>query len=203
MSRCFARPSHGASVIAAGALVVLFWMSGSPAAVAQGTKTQASSADELRPLYANSMDIEQGKLLAETTCSNCHGAEGVSATEGVPNLAGQRPAYLYRELRAYVSGARDNNTMNGTVKFLSTDALINVAAYYASMDPAQPSAASNAKDDIDPVQAGKAAAAACGGCHGEVGISKTPGMPSLVDLEPNTSSRPWPPTRAASGRATS
>ena len=36
----------------------------------------------------------------------------------------------------------------------------------------------------DPVQAGKAAAAACAGCHGDTGISKTPGMPSLVGLDP-------------------
>jgi len=34
------------------------------------------------------------------------------------------------------------------------------------------------------VNAGKAAAASCAGCHGEAGISKIPGMPSLVGLDP-------------------
>ena len=102
----------------------------------------------------------------------------------MPNLAGQRSAYLYRELRAYVSGARDNNIMNGAVKFLSADALVDVAAYFASLDPAQPAAASDAKGEADPVQAGKVAAAGCAGCHGEIGISKTPGMPSLVGQDP-------------------
>ncbi len=36
----------------------------------------------------------------------------------------------------------------------------------------------------DPVQAGKAAAATCGGCHGEGGVGKIPGMPSLAGLDP-------------------
>ena len=36
----------------------------------------------------------------------------------------------------------------------------------------------------DPVQAGKSAAATCGGCHGEGGVGKIPGMPSLAGLDP-------------------
>jgi cytochrome c553 len=62
-----------------------------------------------------------------------------------------------------------------------------VAAYYASLDPAQPSSTGSAKPapaQLDPVQAGKAAAAACAGCHGDAGISKMPGTPSLVGLDP-------------------
>jgi cytochrome c553 len=34
------------------------------------------------------------------------------------------------------------------------------------------------------VQAGKAATGMCAGCHGDAGISKTPGTPSLVGLDP-------------------
>ena len=184
MSWFGARFSHAASVIAAGGLAILFGMGGSSAALAQGAATQAGSDDELRPLYANAMDVEEGKHLAQTACASCHGAAGTSATAGVPNLAGQRSVYLYHELRAYISGARDNNAMNGAVKFLSADALINVSAYYASLDSAQPTAASNAKGEPDPVQAGKTAAAVCAGCHGEIGISKTSGIPSLVGLDP-------------------
>ena len=37
---------------------------------------------------------------------------------------------------------------------------------------------------MDPVEAGKTAAANCAGCHGETGVSKTPGMPSLVGFDP-------------------
>ena len=106
---------------------------------------------------------------------------------GVPHLAGQRPGYLYLELKAYQAGARADSTMGAVVKFLSDDALVKVAAYYASLEPAQSAAPSGGKSaavTLDPVQAGKAAAAACAGCHGETGVSKMPGTPSLVALDP-------------------
>ena len=67
---------------------------------------QSAIVGELRPLYANSEDIRDGKQLADSTCAKCHGADGVSTTDGVPNLAGQRPSYVYRELKAYQRGDR-------------------------------------------------------------------------------------------------
>jgi len=139
--------------------------------------------DELRPIYATPEDVSAGKELAASACAGCHGPNGISTTTGIPDLAGQRPAYLYTELRAYQSGARKNPAMNTSVRFVSDDALVKVAAYYASLDPAQP-APGAAPIYLDPVAAGKSAAAACAGCHGDTGISKTPGMPSLVGLDP-------------------
>jgi cytochrome c553 len=184
MPRSGARFSHAASIIAAGALAILLSAAGFPAAVAQPAPSQAINNEEVRPLHATSMDIEEGKRLADHFCADCHGADGISRIAGVPNLAGQRSPYLYREMHAYLSGARGNDTMNGAITYLSADALSNVAAYYATLDPAQPAAASTAAADVDAVQAGKAAAAACAGCHGEVGITKMPGIPSLVGQEP-------------------
>jgi cytochrome c553 len=174
----------GTPVIAAGVLAILIAVAGYPAAVAQPAANQARNDIDLRPLYANSMDVEEGKRLALGPCATCHGTDGVSKIVGVPNLAGQRSPYLYREMRAYLSGARGNDTMNGTITFLSADALVNVAAYYASLDPAQPAPAAGANAEVDPVEAGKAAAAGCAGCHGEIGITKMPGIPSLVGQEP-------------------
>lgn len=182
--RSGARFSLGASVIAAGALAVLFWVAASPVALAQPATSQAGNRDELRPLSANSMDIAEGKQLAQHFCDDCHGAAGISTIPGVPNLAGQRAPYLYREMHAYLSGARGNDTMNGAITYLSADAMNNVAAYYATLDPAQPAAAGGATGEVDAVQAGKAATAACAGCHGETGITKTPGIPSLIGQEP-------------------
>jgi cytochrome c553 len=130
------------------------------------------------------MDIAEGKQLAQRFCADCHGQDGISSIASVPNLAGQRSAYLYREMHAYLAGARGDDTMNGAITYLSADALSNVAAYYASLDPAQPAASDSAKLEVDALQAGKAAAAACAGCHGEIGITKMPGIPSLVGQEP-------------------
>jgi len=146
--------------------------------------TSIKTGDELRPIYAKPADVADGKQFADSACAGCHGANGISTTTGIPDLAGQRPVYLYMALRAYQSGARINAAMNTSVKFTSDAALVKVAAYYASLDPPQPPAAA-APTFLDPVLAGKtAAAAACAGCHGEAGVTTTPGFPSLVALTP-------------------
>jgi cytochrome c553 len=159
----------------------------SPSAATQPTTVRAGAGDDLRAAYANAADVADGKAVAETSCAGCHGANGISSIKDVPNLAGQRAAYLYLELRAYQSGARGDSTMGAVVKALSDDALMKAAAYYASLDPAQPISTSSTRPtpaQPDPVQAGKAAAAACAGCHGDSGISKIPGTPSLAGLDP-------------------
>ena len=157
-----------------------------PGAVAQPAKVTPGS-DDLSAVYANAADVAEGKRVAEVSCAGCHGTEGISAMSGVPHLAGQRSAYLYLELRAYRSGARGADVMAGAVRDLSDSALVKVAAYYASLDPAQAGATDSgrvASVNLDPVQAGRAAAAPCGGCHGEGGVGKIPGMPSLAGLDP-------------------
>jgi cytochrome c553 len=155
---------------------------------AQQAKPAAGASAELRPVYATVPDIIEGKRLAEVSCSRCHGATGISATAGVPHIAAQRSPYLYLQLRAYLQGSRPQSAMTGAVKFLSDDALVKVAAYFGSLDPARPAptskASAKAAAQKDPVLAGKAAAEACGGCHGDNGVSKTPGAPSLVGLDP-------------------
>jgi cytochrome c553 len=154
-------------------------------AAAQNITTMTGNVDDLRPLYADSADIAEGKRLAGTSCAGCHGADGISTSPGVPHLAGQRPAYLYLELRAYQSGIRGDSAMNNAVKFLNNDALVKVAAFFASLDPPQSRPASGAvAPKPDAIQAGKNAAAGCTGCHGEAGVTKTPGMPNLVGLDP-------------------
>lgn len=157
-----------------------------PGAAAQPVTVKPGSGDDLRAAYSGALEVAEGKRVAESTCARCHGANGISTTKNVPHLAGQRPAYLYLELRAYQSGARDDKAMIAAVRFLSDDALVKVSAYYASLEPARSGAASAAKGSArpDPVAAGKAAAAGCAGCHGEGGVSKIPGMPSLVGLDP-------------------
>jgi cytochrome c553 len=178
--RSGARLSHTA--LAALGLALLLCMT--VVAGAQKPAAPATSRDDLRPLSANSMDIAEGKQLAQHFCADCHGPEGISPIANVPNMAGQRASYLYREMRAYLLGLRGNDTMNGAITYLSAGAMSNVAAYYATLAPAQPTATGEMKGDVDVVQAGKAAAAPCAGCHGEIGISKMPGMPSLVGQEP-------------------
>ena len=40
---------------------------------------------------APAADIEAGKATVATVCAACHGANGISVGDTIPNLAGQRP----------------------------------------------------------------------------------------------------------------
>ena len=147
-------------------------------------QSAAPASADLLPLYAIPEDIAEGKRLADSTCAGCHGENGVSTNGLVPNLAGQRPAYLYLELKAYRAGDRSDVAMNDTVKFLNDAALVKLAGYFASLDPPPPVDVGVTTANRDPVQAGKAATGMCAGCHGDTGVSKLPGTPSLVGLDP-------------------
>ena len=167
--------------MAAGVILSVY----SVAALSQAGKDKSNEGDDARrAISASPQDVAEGKQVAENSCVRCHNLNGVSSTKGTPHLAGQRPGYLYLELKAYQVAGRTDTGMVNTVKYLSDDALHKVAAYYASLDPATPSSAKPAPAKPDAVQAGKAAASGCSGCHGEAGVSTTAGMPSLVGLDP-------------------
>ena len=105
-----------------------------------------------------------------------------SASKEVPNLASQRPVYVYIELKAYQRGDRAGGETH-RVNFLNDEALANLAAYYASLDPAPPPGAP-APARVNAVAAGKAASEPCSKCHGERGVSHKAGVPSLIGLHP-------------------
>lgn len=91
-------------------------------------------------------DIEAGKAKAQAVCAACHGANGVSVSDAIPNLAGQRLAYLESQLKAWKDGSRKNPVMNAIGSQLSADEIGNVAAYFASL----PAAAGAAKSELLP-----------------------------------------------------
>ena len=51
--------------------------------------------------FAQAADIEAGKARAATVCAACHGANGVSVSDTIPNLAAQRAGYLESQLKAF------------------------------------------------------------------------------------------------------
>jgi len=155
-------------------------------ASAQPARIKPAPGDDLRSVYANAADIADGKRVADSTCARCHGAQGVSGMRGVPHLAGQRAGYLHAQLRAYQQGMQKHSPMEGSARFLRDDALVNVAAYYASLEPPRAASGKARAAAPDPVQAGRSAAAACSGCHGENGVTGMPGTPSLAGLEPKS-----------------
>ena len=146
-------------------------------------------AADMRAVVASPSDVAEGRKVAQASCAQCHGMDGFSTGKNVPHIAGQRPGYLYAEMRVYQAGGRPDKSMVDAVKFLSDDALVKVAAYYGSLEPAPPVSAAEAKAaakaaKLDPVKAGKTVADNCVGCHGETGVSSMAGMPNLVALDP-------------------
>jgi cytochrome c553 len=77
-------------------------------------------------------DPALGKSKA-ASCAGCHGANGISAVPTYPNLAGQKEAYLVKQMKAFQDGTRTDPTMNAMAKPLSDADIANLAAYYASL----------------------------------------------------------------------
>ena len=102
---------------------------------------------------AQAADLDAGKRLASAVCAACHGETGVSVSENVPNLAGQRAVYIAAQLKFFKDGTRKEPgavsraaIMNAIAAQLSTEEITNVAAYFAS----QSGAASGSTSDFLP-----------------------------------------------------
>ena len=80
-------------------------------------------------------NVEAGKARAQAVCAACHGANGVSIADTIPNLAGQRPAYLEAQLRAFKAGTRKAAAMNAIAPQLAPADIVDVAAYFGSLVP--------------------------------------------------------------------
>lgn len=77
-------------------------------------------------------DAAAGKAKS-ATCAGCHGPAGVSANPLWPNLAGQKAAYLAKQMKAFRDGERKDPMMSPMAKPLSDTDIENLAAYYSSL----------------------------------------------------------------------
>ncbi|MFC3193427.1 c-type cytochrome [Marinicella sediminis] len=77
-------------------------------------------------------DVEAGKAKS-VVCAACHGPAGISSNPLWPNLAGQKEAYLVKQIKAFKSGERKDPSMAPMVAALTDEDIANIAAYYASL----------------------------------------------------------------------
>jgi cytochrome c553 len=75
----------------------------------------------------------RAEALADTVCAACHGRNGLSISDTIPNLAGQRAAYLENQLRALRDGTRKSGVMNAIASQIPETDLRPLAAHYAAM----------------------------------------------------------------------
>ncbi len=83
------------------------------------------------PAFAGG-DAAAGKAKAGM-CAACHGANGVSAVPMYPNLAGQKEAYIVKQLKAFKAGTRKDPVMGPMAAPLSDADMANLAAYFSSL----------------------------------------------------------------------
>ena len=80
-------------------------------------------------------DVAAGKA-GSVTCAACHDNNGISIIPMYPNLAGQKEQYLVLQMKAFRDGERKNMVMSAMAVGLSDTDIVNLSAYYASLDPA-------------------------------------------------------------------
>jgi cytochrome c553 len=98
-----------------------------------------------------------------TQCIECHGESGIATSSGYPNLAGQHPDYLAKQLRDFRGGQRSSPFMNIVAARIAEDDVAGLAAWFG----AQPAPAVDTTAP-DPA-ARKLYQAACASCHGSEG----------------------------------
>jgi cytochrome c553 len=116
---------------------------------------------------ASAESIGRGATLA-LRCTMCHGARGLGRAD-TPNLAGQYPSAIYKELADFKSGARTSAIMMPLMADLSDHDMRDLAGYYAYLPRVYDEPASNRTPQIVAEGAPMRNIAPCGACHGELG----------------------------------
>jgi cytochrome c553 len=116
---------------------------------------------------ASAESIGRGATLA-LRCTMCHGARGLSQAD-TPNLAGQYPDAIYKELVDFKTGARVSAIMAPLVANLSDADMRDLAAYYAYLPRVSGNAPmSEGAPRIVESGAPLRGIAPCGACHGDL-----------------------------------
>jgi cytochrome c553 len=126
--------------------------------------------------------LGRGATVAVQQCTMCHGAEGITAADA-PNLAGQYPEVLIKQLLDYRSGDRRSSTvMQALAASLSDGAIEDLAAYYASLPKARTTPVPPRETAPALVRVGDPLRniAPCASCHG--GIDRKLGAPWLEGM---------------------
>lgn len=81
---------------------------------------------------AQAGEAAAGKIKAQM-CAVCHGLDGIGKNPLVPNLAGESPIYITKQLKAFRSGERKHEQMSIIAAGLSDADIANLAAWYSGL----------------------------------------------------------------------
>lgn len=110
-----------------------------------------------------------------TFCKHCHGEDGNSKRNYIPNLAEQNPIYLFNAFEKFANGERNDFVMSKLAKNLTLDDRVNIALYYGQQKVViNPSESASLRE-----QGSVKFKQVCQGCHGVNGEGKED-MPRLA-----------------------
>lgn len=85
-------------------------------------------------LAADSVNAQNaGKQKATQMCAVCHGLNGIGVNPDVPNLAGESPLYLEKQLNAFRTGERKHEQMSIIAQGLKDEDIRDLAGWYATL----------------------------------------------------------------------
>lgn len=147
--------------------------------MAAATQLHAATTDEaMRQLEAIMADDQRRQASYDAGherirfCGYCHGEDGNSTRDFIPNLAAQHPQYLFEQFEKFGDGRREDHVMSTLARALSLQERIDIAVYY-SQQTARP------REGADPVKAAagqRIFQSYCFSCHGAdaEGVSNMP-----------------------------
>jgi cytochrome c553 len=155
--------------------------SGVRAMRASGPRTTAVVLDSAMARAGTADGVGRGATLALQQCTMCHGARGVSEANA-PNLAGQYPEVVIKQLKDYQRGDRASAIMQALAAKLSPRDIEDLAVHYASL-PRPKNAPVTDMSTVPPlVKVGDPMRniAPCASCHG--GMEQKLGTPWLEGM---------------------
>lgn len=150
-----------------------------PSAVPQGA--QSTDVVLTRAMTRSTPDqVGRGGTLA-LNCTMCHGAQGMSLSDA-PNLAGQYPEVVIKQLQDYKAGRRQSSIMQALAQKLSDRDIEDLAAYYAYLPKARtaPTTYDESLPALVRVGAPMRNIAPCISCHG--GVDQKLGAPWIEGM---------------------
>ncbi|MHB9800599.1 c-type cytochrome [Pseudomonas sp. MT3] len=155
--------------------VVLLWV------LLCATAQASEMMDRLNALEKDPAAREQSYAAAQERillCSKCHGEDGNSKRDYIPNLAGQNPQYLFDAFEKYVTGQRTDFVMNQAAKLLTLDERVNIAFYF-SQQQVHPRPATDPLDAALVEQGAQRFGTVCAACHGAAALGHD-GIPRIA-----------------------
>ena len=163
-------------------------MHASKAGAATTKSTTAKSVTTKKTATTEPVAAAHVPQIVSTTCSACHGVNGVSLVPTFPNLAGQGAPYLVKQIHDFRDHKRADPQAKAIMWAMAATIPANkiqeVADYFASQKPA-----AGAQENPKLVAAGRKIflggiaskdLPACAACHGSSGLGVEPLFPRLA-----------------------